>query len=67
MKFTRQLRKVADGVSRCMSNKGIAHELGITEGTVKVYLARIYRDFGWPNEGNSRVRLAVYMISQQYE
>jgi DNA-binding NarL/FixJ family response regulator len=31
---------------REMPNKSIAHELGLTEGTVKIYLLRIYRKLG---------------------
>jgi two-component system nitrate/nitrite response regulator NarP len=39
-----------------MRNRNVASELGITEGTVKVYLHRIYEKLGVSN----RTELAIY-------
>lgn len=46
---------IAQLVSRGLRNKEIAHELGMTEGTVKIYLHRIYEKLGIEN----RVELAM--------
>ena len=41
-----------------MKNKEIAFELGITEGTVKVHLTRLYRKVGV----NDRFELALFTL-----
>jgi DNA-binding NarL/FixJ family response regulator len=46
-------------VVRGMSNKGIARELGIAEGTVKIHLHHVYRKLGI----SSRAQLSVRAIS----
>jgi two-component system nitrate/nitrite response regulator NarP len=46
---------IAELVSRGLRNKEIAHELRMTEGTVKIYLHRIYEKLGIEN----RVGLAM--------
>jgi DNA-binding NarL/FixJ family response regulator len=43
-------------------NKEIAHELHLTEGTIKEYLNRIFRKLGMSN----RTELAVWAINQGY-
>jgi two-component system nitrate/nitrite response regulator NarL len=48
-------RLITQLVSRGLRNKEIAHELGMTEGTVKIYLHRIYEKLGIEN----RVELAM--------
>ncbi len=48
-------KMIAQLVSRGMRNKEIGHELGMTEGTVKVSLHRIYEKLGIEN----RVELAM--------
>ena len=44
----RQL-EIARLVARGLSNKAIADELGLVEGTVKVQMTRIFRELGVPN------------------
>jgi DNA-binding NarL/FixJ family response regulator len=40
--LTKREREVADLVVRGQSNKEIAHELGVTEGTVKLHLHNVF-------------------------
>jgi two-component system nitrate/nitrite response regulator NarP len=47
-------------VSQSKLNKEIAHELHLTEGTVKEYLHRIFRKLGTKN----RTELAVLALTQ---
>jgi two-component system nitrate/nitrite response regulator NarP len=49
-------RAVVGLVAQGLRNRDIASELGLTEGTVKVYLHRIYEKLGV----NSRTELAIY-------
>ncbi len=42
-------------------NKEIAYELGLTEGTVKEYLHRIFRKIGV----NNRTELAIWALEHQ--
>ena len=44
--LTRSEFKVALLVARGLSNKKIAHELGLSVGTVKVHLNRVFRKLG---------------------
>ena len=41
--LTRRESEVAWLVSRALANKGVAGQLGIREGTVKIHLHNIYR------------------------
>lgn len=54
-KLTPREEAVAHLVARGMHNKSIADELGISDGTVKVYLSRIYEKLGL----SSRTELAL--------
>jgi two-component system nitrate/nitrite response regulator NarP len=54
-KLTPREEEVAHLVAKGMHNKSIAHELGISDGTVKVYLSRIYEKLGL----SSRTELAL--------
>jgi len=54
--LTAKERAVAGLVAQGLRNKNIAAELGITEGTVKVYLHRIYEKVGVSN----RTELALF-------
>jgi DNA-binding NarL/FixJ family response regulator len=53
-------KQVVDLVSQSKLNKEIAHELHLTEGTVKEYLHRIFRKLGTKN----RTELAVFALTQ---
>jgi DNA-binding NarL/FixJ family response regulator len=46
-------------VSQAKLNKEIAHELHLTEGTIKEYLNRIFRKLGTSN----RTELAVWALT----
>jgi len=54
-KLTPREDAVAQLVARGMANKAVGRELGISEGTVKVYLSRIYEKLGL----SSRTELAL--------
>ncbi len=54
--LTRRERQIAALVARGMPNKLIAHELTITEGTVKVYMSHLMHRIGL----KSRLELARY-------
>jgi two-component system nitrate/nitrite response regulator NarP len=54
--LTAKERAVVGLVAQGLRNKNIASELGITEGTVKVYLHRIYEKIGVTN----RTELALF-------
>jgi DNA-binding NarL/FixJ family response regulator len=56
-------KQVVDLVSQSKLNKEIAHELHLTEGTVKEYLHRIFRKLGTKN----RTELAVFALTQMAE
>jgi two-component system nitrate/nitrite response regulator NarP len=58
--LTNRERSVIELVAQGMRNKEIANELGITEGTVKVYLHKIYETLGVSN----RTELALWAKSQ---
>jgi DNA-binding NarL/FixJ family response regulator len=53
-------KQVVSLVSQAKLNKEIAHELHLTEGTVKEYLNRIFRKLGKSN----RTELAVWALTQ---
>jgi DNA-binding NarL/FixJ family response regulator len=52
-------KQVVDLVCKGKQNKQIAHELHLTEGTVKEYLTRIFRKVG----STSRTELAIWAIT----
>jgi DNA-binding CsgD family transcriptional regulator len=56
-------KQVVDLVSRAKLNKEIAHELHLTEGTIKEYLHRIFRKLGTA----SRTELAVWALTHMAE
>jgi DNA-binding NarL/FixJ family response regulator len=51
--LTKREREVADLVVRGQSNKDIAHELGVTLGTVKLHVHRVFKK----TKVNNRARL----------
>lgn len=53
-------RQVVQLVSQAKLNKEIAHELHLTEGTIKEYLNRIFRKLGASN----RTELAVWALTR---
>ncbi len=55
VRLTPRQRSVLELVSRGMSNKGIAHELGVSEGTVKVHVHHLFKKMNVSN----RVQLAL--------
>ena len=56
-------KQVVDLVSQSKLNKEIAHELHLSEGTIKEYLHRIFRKLGTKN----RTELAVFALTQMPE
>jgi two-component system, NarL family, nitrate/nitrite response regulator NarL len=56
--LTHKERIVASLVGRGLSNKGIARQLGLAEGTVKIHLHHIYQKLGTQN----RVLLALRIM-----
>jgi DNA-binding NarL/FixJ family response regulator len=54
---------VVNLVSQAKINKEIAHELHLTEGTVKDYLNRIFRKLGASN----RTEVAVWAITHRIQ
>jgi DNA-binding NarL/FixJ family response regulator len=44
--------EVALLVARGLSNKAVAHELGITDGTVKIHMHSIFQKLGTKNRYN---------------
>lgn len=55
--LTRRERELAELVADGLRNSEIGARLGISEGTVKIHLNRVYRKLGLP----SRVALALYL------
>lgn len=60
-KLTFREKQVIYLVIQAKSNKQIAHELLLTEGTIKEYLNRIFRKV----EVKNRTELAVWALMQQ--
>jgi DNA-binding NarL/FixJ family response regulator len=56
--ITKTEQKVVELVLMGLSNKRIARELGIVEGTVKLHLNRIFRKFGVA----TRVQLVLKVV-----
>ena len=59
--LTPRERHVATLVSRALSNKEIAWELHLSEGTVKEYLSVMFKKLGVQN----RTQLALWMIANE--
>jgi DNA-binding NarL/FixJ family response regulator len=58
VKLTKRERQLASLLAQGLKNKEIAYRLGITEGTVKVYLSRLYAKLGV----NDRFDLALFAL-----
>jgi DNA-binding NarL/FixJ family response regulator len=58
VKLTRRERQLSSLLAQGLKNKEIAYRLGITEGTVKVYLSRLYGKLGV----NDRFDLALFAL-----
>ena len=56
-------KQVTQLVAQGKANKEIAHELHLTEGTIKEYLNRIFRKIGTSN----RTELAVWALTHHQE
>lgn len=66
--FTPRERDVAALVARGLGNYGIACAIGLTEGTVKVYINRIYEKFDLNRDDrHARVRLTLLYLGTVYE
>ena len=55
-------KQIIELVQQAKLNKEIAHELHLTEGTIKEYLNRIFRKVGVTN----RTQLAVWAFRQAH-
>lgn len=60
MKLTKRERQIITLVAEARTNCDIGAALGISEGTVKVYLSRLYSKLAINRAGNSRVNAALY-------
>jgi two-component system, NarL family, nitrate/nitrite response regulator NarL len=56
--LTHRERQLVGVLAQGLKNKEIAHMMGITEGTVKVYLSRLFRKVG----ANDRFDLALFAL-----
>jgi DNA-binding NarL/FixJ family response regulator len=56
-------KQIVDLVSQAKLNKEIAHELHLTEGTIKEYLNKVFRKLGVKN----RTELAVWSLMHPSE
>jgi DNA-binding NarL/FixJ family response regulator len=56
-------KQVVTLVSQALLNKEIAHELHLSEGTIKEYLNRIFRKLGTTN----RTELAVWALNNRFQ
>jgi DNA-binding NarL/FixJ family response regulator len=56
--LTRRERQLLGTLAKGLKNKEIAYELGISEGTVKVYLSHLFRKVG----ANDRFDLALFAL-----
>lgn len=59
--LTRRERQIAELVGRGMRNRDIAAELGMAEGTIKVYLHTVYHKLGIENR--TELALKVFELS----
>lgn len=60
--LTRRERQVASLVAQGLKNKEIATSLGLTEGTVKVYVSRLFQKLGMKD----RLDLALYGLRNMF-
>lgn len=60
-------KQVVELVAQAKLNKEIAHELHLTEGTIKEYLNRIFRKLGKTNRTELAVWALTNRITQQNE
>lgn len=60
--LTRRQGQIVSLVSQGFKNKEIAHAMGITEGTVKVYLYKLFRKLGM----NDRLDMAIYGLKNLF-
>lgn len=61
--LTEQERRILDLIAQGMSNKQIAREIGISDGTVKVHVKHLLRKLNL----HSRLEAAVWMIEKKRE
>ncbi|MEI9975935.1 MAG: response regulator transcription factor [Ignavibacteriota bacterium] len=61
--LTRRQGQIVSLVAQGFKNKEIATAMGITEGTVKVYLYKLFRKLGM----NDRLDMALYGIKNRFE
>jgi len=59
--LSEQEMRIAHAVTKGLKNRDIGHSMGITEGTVKVHLHRIFRKLGI----SSRTELAVLLSGRE--
>ena len=57
--------QIVELVGEGLQNKEIACRLGISLGTVKVYLSRAYERLRLRGKGNQRVVLAAYVLAER--
>ncbi len=60
--LTRRERQLVTLLAQGLKNKELAYELGITEGTVKVYLSRLFQKVG----AKDRFELAIFALKNFY-
>jgi two-component system nitrate/nitrite response regulator NarL len=60
--LTRRQGQIVSLVARGLKNKEIAYQLGITEGTVKVYLYKLFKKLGM----NDRLEMAIYGLTHLF-
>ena len=60
--LSRRERQLATLLAQGMKNKEIAYHLGLSEGTVKVYMSRLFQKVGV----NDRFELALYVIEHLF-
>jgi two-component system, NarL family, nitrate/nitrite response regulator NarL len=61
-RLTPRQKQIAHLISQALENKEIAHVLGLSEGTVKVYVSRIFERLHVPN----RTALAVLVWNEEH-
>jgi len=54
-------KQIVTLLSQAKTNKIIAHELGLTEGTIRIYISHIFKKTGAAN----RTDLALMAVRQQ--
>jgi DNA-binding NarL/FixJ family response regulator len=63
--LSRREMTLAQLIAEGHSGEEISTQMGITKNSVKVYSVRIYRKLGLTAWGNPRVRLAIWVRSQE--